>query len=273
MSAPAVGGDRRHVGGDVVLYVIPGSHACRTAMLMLEHKRIGHRLVELPTGPHSLLVRALGFPGHREPIRSVDGRTSRRLALLDRMGTVPAMRYGSARVQTNREIARFLDRVVAEPALFPADPARRSAVEEAELWADRHLQMLARRLALVGPLHGLDTMSRRGNDGRLGALLTKHELARSAIARTASVMFGADARAESEMLAALPQTLDRVDRLIVDGVLGGAELNAADFAVAPSLALLAYRLDLRPEIERRAAGALVERILPERDGAAARPGV
>jgi glutathione S-transferase len=131
--------------------------------------------------------------------------------------------------------------------------------------------MLARRLALVGPLHGLDTMSRRGNDGRLGALLTKHELARSAMARTASVMFGADARAESEMLAALPQALDRVDLLIADGVLGGAELNAADFAVAPSLALLAYRLDLRPEIERRAAGALVERILPERDGAAALP--
>jgi glutathione S-transferase len=248
---------------DVVLYVIPGSHACRTAMLMLHHKRVGHRLVELPTGPHPLLVRALGFAGHREPIRSVDGRTSRRLALLDRMGTVPAMRFGSARVQTNRRIARFLDRVVPKPALFPRDAGSRSAVEEAELWADEHLQMLARRLGLVGALHGLDAMSRRGSDGRLGPLLTKHELSRSAAARSAAVMFGADAQAEREMLAAVPQALDRVDRWIADGVLGGAELNAADFAVAPSLALLAYRLDLREQIEQRPAGALVERILPE----------
>jgi glutathione S-transferase len=263
MSAPAADDEQRHPDDDVVLYVIPGSHACRTAMLMLEHKRVGYRVVELPTGPHPLLVRALGFPGHREPIRSVEGRTSRRLTLLDRMGTVPAMRFGSTRVQTNREIARFLDRVVAEPALFPSDASRRSAVEEAELWADEQLQMLARRLGLVAPLHGLDTMSRRANDGRLGPLLTKHELSRAAAARSAAVMFGADARTEREMLATVPAALDRVDRWIADGVLDGPELNAADFATVPSLALLAYRLDLRAEIEARPCGRLVERVLPE----------
>ena len=259
-SNPKAGEDVRE---DVVLYVIPGSHACRTAMLALEHKRIPYRVVELPTGPHSLLVRALGFPGHRNPIRSVDGRTSRRLALLDRMGTVPALRYGSERVQTNHAIARFLDRVVPEPPLLPSDPARRAEVEEAELWADEQLQMLARRLALVGPLHGLDTMSQRAGDGRLGPLLTKHELMRAGTARTAALMFGANAAAEQEMLAELPHALDRVDRWIEAGLLNGAELNAADFAIAPCLALLAYRLDLRQQIEARPAGALLERVLPE----------
>ena len=42
------------------LYVIPGSHACRTASLMLEHKHIPYDTVELPTGLHPFLVRARG---------------------------------------------------------------------------------------------------------------------------------------------------------------------------------------------------------------------
>jgi glutathione S-transferase len=73
------------------LYVISGSHACRTAMLMLAHKRIAYRQVRLPTGMHPMAVRALGFPGHKAPIRTVEGGTGRSLALLDSMGTVPAL--------------------------------------------------------------------------------------------------------------------------------------------------------------------------------------
>ncbi|HEY1449388.1 MAG TPA: hypothetical protein VGF47_00440, partial [Solirubrobacteraceae bacterium] len=57
-----------NVREDVVLYVISGSHSCRAGMLMLAHKRIGFRRVTLPTGAHPLLVRALGFAGHAEPI-------------------------------------------------------------------------------------------------------------------------------------------------------------------------------------------------------------
>jgi hypothetical protein len=65
------------------------------------------------------------------------------------------------------------------------------------------------------------------------------------------------------MLAALPGMLDRIDALIGAGVLGGEELNVADFMIAPSLALIAYRRDLRPGIEERPAGALLRRVLPE----------
>jgi hypothetical protein len=93
-------------GVQVKLYVICGSHACSTAMLMLDHKGIAYRRVQLPTGMHPMAVRALGFPGHKAPIRSVEGSTGRSLALLDRLGTVPALRYGAERVQTNRRIAR-----------------------------------------------------------------------------------------------------------------------------------------------------------------------
>ena len=63
--------------------------------------------------------------------------------------------------------------------------------------------------------------------------------------------------------------LDRVDSWIADGVLGGEQLNAADFMIAPSLALLCYRRDLRGELERRPLIRLVDRLLPEPDAVAA----
>ena len=63
--------------------------------------------------------------------------------------------------------------------------------------------------------------------------------------------------------------LDHVDQLIAAGVLNGAELGAADFMIAPSIALLSYRLDLRDEIAARPAGAMIDRILPMPPAAAA----
>jgi glutathione S-transferase len=249
---------------EVRLYVIPGSHACRTGMLMLEHKRIDYKLVTLPTGMHPMAVRALGFPGHKQPIRAVGGRTGRSLALLDRMGTVPALRYGAERVQTNLRIARFLDDVQPDPPLYPADAQRRDAVQEAQAWGDEVFQMAARRVGLTGSLNGLDNFRDRGNSGRLGALLSRSETLRVLGARgVTSVAFKTNAQAEDEILESLPPQLDRIDAWIGEGVLNGEQLNAADYMIAPSIALIAYRLDLRAEIEARPAGALAERVLPE----------
>jgi hypothetical protein len=113
----------------VILYVIHGSHACRAAMLMLAHKQIPYRLVTLPTGAHPMLLRARGFAGHAKPIRSVDGRAHRSLALLDRMGTVPALRCGAERVQTNRDrpLARARAARAAVVSRRPRAAARRRA--------------------------------------------------------------------------------------------------------------------------------------------------
>ncbi|HEY1451818.1 MAG TPA: hypothetical protein VGF47_12765 [Solirubrobacteraceae bacterium] len=251
---------------DVILYVIHGSHACRAAILMLAHKQIPYRLVALPTGAHPMLLRARGFAGHRKPIRSVDGRAHRSLALLDRLGTVPALRCGSERVQTNRAIARWLDRVQPEPPLFPSDPQRQAAVERAEAWGDEEFQMAARRIVLAGGQRGLDTLRDRANDGRLGALLAKGERSRKINNQIAAraIFKAGGVQAEKEVLAGLPAMLDQIDALIADGVLDRPELNAADFMIAPSLALIAYRLDLRPQIQARSAtAAWLERVLPE----------
>ena len=59
-------------------------------------------------------------------------------------------------------------------------------------------------------------------------------------------VFSAGAQAESELLAVLPEQLDHIDGLVEGGVLNGEQLYAADFMIAPSLALLTYVKDLRP---------------------------
>jgi glutathione S-transferase len=245
------------------LYVFPGSHACSCAMLMLDRKGIPYRRVNLVSGLHPLSVRIRGFPGNRTPIRRVDGATHPSLGLLDRIGTVPALRVGREKIQTNRQIARFLERTHPEPPLFPPEGAHRRAVEEAERWGDEVLQMAARRIVLAAALRGVEELRDRGNRGRLGPLLSENETIRVLSGRVAARIFKATASSERDLLAGLPAMLDSIDAWIADGVLDAGELNVADLMIAPSLALLAYRLDLRPEIEARAAGGLLERVLPE----------
>ncbi len=246
------------------LYVIPGSHACAAAKLMLERKGIGYRTVELPTGMHPQLVRLRGFPGSPKPMRMVDGKPTRMSAMLDRLGTVPALSIGSEKVQTNREIARYLERTVPAPPLFGADAERRAAVEEAEAWADEPLQMFARRLVLVAGARDLGEVSERGGRGRLGALLAGNGPQRRLAAKLAGrTTFRADADAESRLLAELGDVLDRADGYLAAGVIGGQEPNVADMMIAPSLALLDYRLDIRDQLRARPAFAVVERLLPD----------
>jgi glutathione S-transferase len=173
---------------------------------------------------------------------------------------VPALRLGAERIQTNRDIARFLERLQPEPALFPHEPESRQAVEDAEQWGDETLQMAARRVALATDL---DALNMRGADGRLGPLLTRSRWTRALLARGAGQPFRASSRNEGELLRTVPPMLDKVDAWIGEGVLGAEELNVADFTIAPSLALLAYRRELNEQLSERPAGALLDRLLPD----------
>jgi glutathione S-transferase len=245
------------------LYVIP-THPCRTGMLMLEHKGIPYRRIDLPAALHPLALRLHGFRGNAAPFRDIDNRPHRVLALADRMGTVPALLLEGNRVMKNRDIARFLDEVQPDPPLFPAEPHRRLAVEEAERWGDEVLQMAARRLLLAAARRGRDEILNRGEDGRLGPLISRHEIARFAVARlVARFAFAANARSEEDLLATLPGMLDRIDAWIEARVLNDEQLYAADFMIATSLALLCYRHDVPAELARRPAIRLIDRVLPE----------
>jgi glutathione S-transferase len=118
------------------VYVILGSHACRAALLMLDHKGLEYDVVRLPTGMHPFLLPAFGFKGGTVE-RRAGSRRPFALSLADRFGTVPALRDDGRRVTTNRAIARFLDELRSEPRLVPTEPGRRAEVEEAETWGSR----------------------------------------------------------------------------------------------------------------------------------------
>ena len=245
------------------LYVIPGSHACRSAMLMLDYKQLPYRRVEVPTLLHPLAVRLHGFDAGGETRRAGSGRPLP-LRVGDHLGTVPALAANGDRISTNHRIARFLDERHPDPPLFPADPEQRSRVEEAERWANDELQMVARRILLPVALRDPSEASQAAGEGRLGHLLYRQEVARRLIIpMIGRLVFNVGSATEQEMMAGLPAMLDRIDAWIEEGVLGGPRLNAADFMVAPSLALILYRPDVMPLFAGRPALELVDRLLPE----------
>jgi glutathione S-transferase len=218
-----------------LLYTIPGSHACRSAMLMLEHKGLPWRAHEMVPGVQTTTMRARGFPGR----------------------TVPAIKLDGTRVQTNRKIARFLDELQPDPPLVP--PERSAEIERAERFNDEILQTITRRLLLAAGRHDPGC----GASGRLGPILASSNWRRRLAASVAYRYFGIDEEIERLDLAALPGVLDFVDSLVESGALNGPELTAADFEVAPSLALGAYRPDVREQFVSRPSWALVQRVLPE----------
>ena len=217
------------------LYAIPGSHAVRTGELMLEHKGIPFRRVNFPPGPHRVLVRIVGFEGYRVPaVKFADGR----------------------RAQGTRELPRVLDEMVPEPRLVPDDPR----ALEAEAWADDVLQQWARRMVAAAGVRDPDSLVGRGAGGRLGVLLTRHDLSRRMVARAVLMVFGATKERRRDDRARTGEILDRVDAWIEEGVLGGEELRSPDFAVASSLALVEYIVALQPELRRRPAMTLLDRV-------------
>src|SRR5205807_6265801 len=159
------------------LYVIPGSHACRSAMLMLEHKRLPYRRVDVVTLLHPLVVRLHGFDAGGQT-RTAGRHRAFGLRMGDFLGTVPALACDGQRISTNYRIARSLDARHPDPPIFPGDPAARSRVEEAERWANETLQMAARRMVFPAALRDPAGFSRSSGDGRLGYLLYRSELAR-----------------------------------------------------------------------------------------------
>jgi glutathione S-transferase len=226
------------VSDEAVLYAIPGSHPAQTGQLMLEHKGIAFRRVNLVPGFHRVYVRVRGFPGDR----------------------VPAVRFpDGSRAQGTRPLARALDALKPEPRLVPDDPR----VEEAERWGDEVLQQWARRMVVEAGIRDPDLLHDHGNSGRLGHLLLKRERPRRHMARLVRVGFRMTGAQLRDDQTRVNEMLDRVDELIAAGVLNGEQLNCADLQIATSLALIDYRLDVREQLRGRPAAELMERVLPD----------
>ncbi len=226
------------------LYVIPASHPATTAALMLDFKGIPYKRTDLMPVVSKGALRAAGFP----------------------RVTVPALKIEGEKIQGSREIARALDRIKPDPPLFPADPDKRAAVEDAERFGDAELQHPLRQLLWWGFKHDKENLRGYSEGAKLGvpiglAIKTGGPL----VALSARFNEANDATARAA-LAALPDLLDRVDAYIADGTIGGAEPNAADFQIATSIGLALTLDDLKPLIEPRPAAALAHRFVPNYPG-------
>lgn len=218
------------------LYTIELSHPGRAAQLMLAHKGIDYRTRVLPAGLQPLALRAAGFRGY----------------------TVPALKLDGRRVQGSLEIAQELERFRPQPSLYEGD---RRAIESAERWAEAELQPLSRRFfrfTLAEQYEGRKWIARVSRLPAPGLQARNVALVR-AFARAA------DARPERvrEELAALPDTLDRVDALVADGIITLEPPNAATFQALTSLRGLCLFEQLRPLVEARPAGRLAVQLIPE----------
>jgi len=229
---------------NVKLYSIPGSHPAAAARAMLEHKGIEYQRVDLPPVVSRVLMRAFGFPGNRVPALKIDGR----------------------KVQGSRDISRELEVIEPDPPLFPTDPERRAAVEEAERWGDEVFQQMPRTITWwalkrhksdqTTYLEGAAATARLGMPSRV-AVATSGPILRTAIRLNDSTD-----ETVRQTLASIGPALDRIDSWIEEGVLGSEQPNAADFQIGASVALLMTFDDVRERIEMRPAADLARRLYP-----------
>jgi glutathione S-transferase len=224
----------------VQLYSLKVSHPSVAVHLMLERKGIDHRVRQIPPGLHPLTVRLAGFSGN----------------------TVPAIRVDGRRIQGSTAISRALDELRPEPRLFPAEPERRQAVEEAEAWGESELQPVPRRMYRWGLVRHRDMRRRLAEVAAMpapGLVATFN----GPLARGFAAAIGADDERVRRDLRELPAKLDHVDALIGEGVIGTEEPNAADYQIGATVRVLMSFTDLRPAIEGRPTGELALKLVPE----------
>lgn len=226
------------------LYTIPGSHPGMATRAMLEYKGIPYKRTDLFPVMSKGILRALGFSGKTVPALKIDGR----------------------KVQGSRPIARELERLQPQPALFPEDPELRAAVEEAERFGDEELQHPIRQISWWSIKKDSSSLRSYSEGAKLGIPIgLAVKTAAPIVALAARTNEATDENVRRD-LAALPGFLDKIDAWIADGVLGGEQLNAADFQIAPSIALAMTLQDLRPAIEARPAGKHARRVIPDYPG-------
>ncbi len=225
----------------VTLYGMKHSHPVLAARLMLRRKGIEANVRDILPGLHPVAVRAAGFPGR----------------------TVPAMRLGDRRVQGTLAISRALDESFPDRPLFPADPAQRQAVEDAERWSHDELQPVAMRVFRWAGAVDNGVRAWMASEVMGWPAPSAFGWGFKPVMVYYSRIVGAVTDQVREDLEGLAAKLDRADELIEEGVIGGPELNAADCQVFASLRLLASHEELRPVLETWRCGRHALEVVPD----------
>ena len=221
----------------LTLHVLPPSHPCKTVEAALRLKGLEFERVALTPGPHTEEMERVYGEGHT---------------------TVPGLLVDGEPVHGSTAILERLEQLAPDPTLYPDDRVR-----EAELWGDAELQDLGRRIPW-GALHFRpEAMGTFGGAGPLDPAGTDFAIR---FVRASWKYHRISAAQLAEDLAGLPQKIDHVDALTADGVLGGAEPNAADLQIGSTLRVLLNVGDVRPLLEGRPAEEIARRWFPDYEG-------
>jgi glutathione S-transferase len=223
------------------LYAVPASHPCAVVERALQMKGMAVKRVDLIPMTHPPVMR-LRF-GAR---------------------TVPGVIFEDGKkLQGSRAIVRELDRRVPEPRLV-GDDARVAAVEE---WGDEVLQPLVRRLLWASLRRSPKAMTSYAKGAKLPIPVALAALGAAPVAALEGRLNRAsDANVRAD-LANLHEHLDRADRWIEEGLLGGEHISAADLQVSSGVRLLLTLGDLQDALARHPVAELARRVFPHYPGA------
>jgi glutathione S-transferase len=227
------------------LYALPASHPCAAVELAMRLKGVDYERVELIPPLHKAL-QWWRFGG----------------------ATVPGVVFDDGEhVLGSRAILRTLEHRAPDPPLLPVDARERREVEQAERWGDEVLQPLARRVtwAALRRRPALIMGYSEGADLPVPAPLAR--LSAPLVAHAASWYNDASDPEVRADLANLDFHLDRADRWLAEGVVGGGEApNAGDLQIGSSLRLLLTLGDVARFGEGRPCEELARRWFPEWPG-------
>ncbi len=224
-------------------YVLPGSHPCEAVMAAARYKGIPFEKVNL-------------IPVQHKP----------QMKLLMGSTTVPGMKHDGEKVTSSLAIMRTLESIAPDPPIYPADPELRARVEQAADWSNGDFQDIGRRLLWSQVKRSPSQMLSFAQGEKMPIPMSISKPLLKPVAMIAAKYNHADDDRVKDDLAKLPELLDKVDRMIEDGTIGGEEPNVADFLIGASTALWMTIADLRPHIEHRPAGQHADKLYPDYKG-------
>jgi glutathione S-transferase len=225
------------------LYAVPASHPCAAIELALNLKGIPFRRVDMIPVLHKPLQRA-------------------RFGV----GTVPGLILDGEKHVGSRAIVRALEQHVPEPRLLPAEARERKAVELAEEWGEEVLQPLSRRISWAALVRAPSAIPSYSVDARLPIPALVARLSAPLVARVEiRIHHASDVNVRAD-LANLDRHVERVERWIDEGVLGGEQPNAADLQVGADLRLMLTLGDIAAKLDHRPAAELARRWFPHYPG-------
>jgi glutathione S-transferase len=221
------------------LYVVHGSHPCAAVKKAMALKGLRYDVLEWPPPMHAPLQWIL-----------FGARTVPGLKLTDDRGV-------SEKISGSRAIMRRLEQLAPDPPLFPSDPGRRTAVEEAEEWCDASFQQVARNLIWAAMSHSPGALVSYSQGSRIPLPAGAIRLSAPLIARLSSALNKTGDDVALRDLRSLPGELDRIDSWIAAGTIGDREHpNAADLQIGATIRLLMTIADVRPVLGERPCAVL-----------------